>query len=85
MVDKSKIPDLAEVSGMAGKLFKDVKQSVTEIFSDYKEKHPGQPAAKPGASDAAAEAKPATPSAEEVKKEDKPAQNVSDQASSEDK
>ena len=33
------LPDLKEISGMAGKLVKDVKQSVTEIVSEYKTKH----------------------------------------------
>jgi Sec-independent protein translocase protein TatA len=41
MADKSKLPDLKEITGMAGKLFKDVKQSVSEIVNDYKAKHPG--------------------------------------------
>ena len=36
---KSKLPDLKEVSAIAGKLFKDLKTSVSEIMSDYKEKH----------------------------------------------
>lgn len=39
---KSKIPDLNEITSMAGKLFKDVKQSITEIIADYKESHPQQ-------------------------------------------
>ena len=45
MVDKSKIPDISEITNMAGKLFKDVKQSVTEIVGDYKKNH-GSKAAK---------------------------------------
>lgn len=36
---KSKIPDINEITSMAGKLFKDVKQSISEIISTYKEKH----------------------------------------------
>ncbi len=35
---QSKLPNLDEISGIASKLFKDVKKSVTEIVSDYKEK-----------------------------------------------
>ena len=35
---KSKMPDLKELSSMAGKLFKDVKTSVSEIIDDYKTK-----------------------------------------------
>ncbi len=34
----SKMPSLDEVTSMAGKLFKDIKKSVTEIASDYKAK-----------------------------------------------
>lgn len=36
---KSKMPDLNEIMGMAGKLFKDIKESVCEIVDDYKNKH----------------------------------------------
>ena len=36
---KSKLPDLNEVSSMAGKLFGDIKKSLTEIFDSYKKKH----------------------------------------------
>lgn len=35
---KSKLPDLNELSSMAGKLFKDVKKSVCEIADAYKAK-----------------------------------------------
>lgn len=35
---KSKLPDLKELGSMTGKLFQDVKKSVTEIIKDYKEK-----------------------------------------------
>jgi hypothetical protein len=38
---KSKIPDMGEIASMAGKLFKDVKSSISEIIDDYKSKHPG--------------------------------------------
>ncbi len=36
---KSKLPDLQEVTGMLGKLYKDMKKSVIEIAGAYKEKH----------------------------------------------
>ena len=36
---KSKLPDLKEVMQITGKLFKDLKTSVGEIVSDYKQKH----------------------------------------------
>lgn len=35
----SKFPDLQEIGKMAYKFLSDVKQSVTEIMADYKEKH----------------------------------------------
>lgn len=40
---KSKLPDLDELSTMAGKLYKDIKTSVCEIIDDYKLKHPDVP------------------------------------------
>jgi hypothetical protein len=40
---KSKLPDLKELTGMAGKLFGDVKKSVVEIIGTYKEKHKDAP------------------------------------------
>ena len=36
---KSKLPDLKEVAEITGKLFKDIKTSVSEIVSSYKQKH----------------------------------------------
>ena len=36
---KSKLPDLKEVMQISGKLFKDIKNSVGEIITDYKQKH----------------------------------------------
>ena len=39
-MDTSKLPDLNEISHMAGKLFGDVKKSIGEIFEEYKAKHP---------------------------------------------
>ncbi|MDX1837930.1 hypothetical protein DIZ81_10075 [Legionella taurinensis] len=35
---KSKLPDFKEMTSIASKLFKDVKQSVSEIIDDYKKK-----------------------------------------------
>ena len=40
---KSKLPDPKELTGMAGKLFGDVKKSVVEIIGIYKEKHKDAP------------------------------------------
>lgn len=40
---KSKLPDLNELSSMAGKLFKGLKNSVNEIIDDYKQKRAGDP------------------------------------------
>lgn len=37
---KSKMPDISEITSMAGKLFKDVKKSISEIIADYKASHP---------------------------------------------
>lgn len=36
---KSKLPDLNELGAIANKLFKDVKSSISEIITDYKNKH----------------------------------------------
>ena len=36
---KSKLPDINELSSMAGKLFTDLKKSVGEIIDTYKQKH----------------------------------------------
>jgi hypothetical protein len=35
---KSKLPDLEELTGIVGKLFGDLKKSVGEIVTDYKDK-----------------------------------------------
>ena len=35
---KSKLPDLKEFNEITGKLFKDIKTSVTEIIDNYKKK-----------------------------------------------
>lgn len=39
---KSKLPDLKELGQMAGKLFKDIKTSLDEIVTSYKEKRPAE-------------------------------------------
>jgi hypothetical protein len=80
--NKSKLPDLKEVTGMATKLFSDVKRSITEIVQDYKVKRaeseaaqgpttqthePAKPAKKPTPGQAApTETKPSAKSAAEV-------------------
>jgi len=61
---KSKLPDLAELGNMAGKLFKDVKSSVCEIADAYKAKRNKNAAPKARAPKAAAA------KAEAPKKED---------------
>ena len=49
MAEKSKIPDMGEISKMAGKLFTDVKNSVSEIVDDYKKHHADDSAPKDNA------------------------------------
>ncbi|MBN9231359.1 MAG: hypothetical protein J0I93_10965 [Legionella sp.] len=47
---KSKLPDLKELATMSGKLFHDIKTSVTQIIADYKaarEDEPSETAQKP--------------------------------------
>lgn len=46
---KSKLPDLKELGEMSNKLFKDIKASVCEIMTSYKQKHPAEKASKPAA------------------------------------
>lgn len=46
---KSKLPDLKELSEIGGKLFKDLKASVTEIITAYKRKHPPETATRAAA------------------------------------
>lgn len=36
---KSKLPDMKDITSITTKLFKDLKNSVTEIITDYKKKH----------------------------------------------
>ena len=72
---KSNLPDLNELSSMAGKLFHDVKTSVTEIIGAYKHKREHVPSDDPKtAAKAETKAEPkkkAEPVAEESKKEEK--------------
>ncbi|WP_419420641.1 hypothetical protein ACNVED_04905 [Legionella sp. D16C41] len=44
---KSKLPSLQELTHIASKLFKDVKNSVSEIIDEYKQKRAAEEAAKP--------------------------------------
>ncbi len=69
---KSKMPDLKELGSMASKLFGDIKESVSEIIKDYKEKHP--PEAKPD--DTKAEASPKEAKPEDTKDDTKPKEEV---------
>lgn len=68
MTDKSKFPSIEEISGMAGKLYTDVKKSVGEIVSNYKTKAKTEdtPAAEP--SSAAEVEQPTTKVATKPKK-----------------
>lgn len=65
---KSKLPDFEELTHMAGKLFKDVKKSVTEIAAAYKEKRESAEAPK----EEAPAAKPKQPAAKAKKPEEPP-------------
>ena len=70
---KSKLPDFKEVTSMAGKLFHDMKKSVSEIIAEYKANHPNEPATeKPKAEKKPASEEPKTEKApkEEPKAED---------------
>jgi hypothetical protein len=55
---KSKLPDLKELGEMSNKLFKDIKASVCEIMTSYKQKHPAEKASKPAAKKAKTTAAP---------------------------
>jgi hypothetical protein len=46
---KSKLPDLKELGEIGGKLFKDLKTSVSEIITTYKKKHPSEKPTKAAA------------------------------------
>jgi hypothetical protein len=91
--NKSKLPDLKEVTGMATKLFSDVKRSITEIVQDYKIKRaeseaaqgsttqthePAEPAKKPAPEQAApAETKPSAENVAEVSPDKQTGENTS--------
>ena len=53
---KSKLPDMKELGSISGKLFGDLKKSVTEIIKDFKQKRETTSAAKPAAEKKAAPA-----------------------------
>lgn len=38
-MNKKALPDLNELAGWAGKLFKDLQKSLGEIYDDYQDKH----------------------------------------------
>ena len=44
---KSKLPDLQEFIGIAGKFFKDMKTSISEIVDTYKQKRAEENAQSP--------------------------------------
>ena len=56
---KSKFPDLKELSGMATKLFSDVKNSVTDIIKTYKQQRETPAAAAEAPKKKPAKAEPA--------------------------
>lgn len=66
---KSKLPDLNELGSMAGKLFNDIKTSVSGIIDEYKQKHPAEPA-EPAEVVKPAAKKPAAKADVETKKEE---------------
>jgi hypothetical protein len=60
--NKAKLPDLKEVTGMATKLFTDVKNSITEIMQDYKAKRVESGIGEAPSTHTDKSAKPAKPS-----------------------
>lgn len=75
---KSKFPDLQEISSMAGKLFRDIKNSVSEIICDYKKNHPSTPAETDSVPKTSASVDPTTP-VDKPKKPTVKKENNSDQ------
>lgn len=73
---KSKMPDLNEITSMAGKLFKDVKKSITEIIAEYKTNHPATQAKD----EVSAESKIEESKTKESKEQKKEESNNSDTA-----
>lgn len=55
---KSKMPDMNEIGSIASKLFKDIKKSVDEIITDYKQKRPVASSDVPVTPDASREVPP---------------------------
>lgn len=76
---KSKLPDLKELGSMAGKLFKDLKTSVSEIIEDYQktreqtppEKKPAQKPTTAAKTKPTIDDKPATPNSKQKASADK--------------
>lgn len=64
--NKPKLPDLKEVTGMATKLFTDVKNSITEIVQDYKAKRVESEAGQTPAAHPDEPVKPAKPAPEQA-------------------
>lgn len=69
---KSKLPDLKELGEMTNKLFKDVKNSISEIIKDYKEKHPQTATQEEKGSKKEPKAESPAPKAQTEKKEKPP-------------
>lgn len=82
---KSKLPDLKELGSITGKLFKDIKTSVTEIVKDYKEKREQSAEETTPAPAKKTAAKKADASAEETPVKKKTQQSAPDNESPVDK
>ncbi len=65
---KSKFPDMKELGAIASKLFKDIKNSVTDILEDYKKKR--DDASKPAPAKRAPAAHKETPKKEPAAKKE---------------
>lgn len=74
---KSKLPDLKELGQMTGKLFGDLKNSVMEIYEDYKQKRANE------TTETKAEATPEKKSAEVAASEATPKKTATNKAESE--
>ncbi|MFC3909648.1 hypothetical protein ACFORL_11260 [Legionella dresdenensis] len=68
--NKSKLPDFKEITGIASKLFRDVKNSVSEIIDDYKSKHCHEPKATTDDVTSSSTVKPVEPEKSEVRPEE---------------
>lgn len=68
---KSKLPDLKELGEMSNKLFKDIKASVCEIITSYKEKRPSETSSQPAAKKTTTAKKTKTTAEPKKTKEDK--------------